>query len=519
METGIGERLAASARRPTTLLVGATVLVAIAYRLYALGRLPGLNGDEAWYGAQAQRLADGLDFAWRTPNGNVPGPLQGGLLFLLQMVIAPSLTLLRVPSVLASLGQMALAYAVGRRHFGRETGAVALVLTAVLPVNIAYARFGWDPSHTGVVAMAAAHFALAGTAWASAALFALALLVHPTNVFLAPFLALAFAGAEARRGGWGRATVRGGVHVALLAAVLPILAVTSAIGGAFSATGDPLQRLVDPAAWRDFTVLFTRLLDGDTIYAYITGNGLGSARLAADLGTGLLLVALVVVGAWRLRKDLLGPEAGVVVGWLAALLAFFVLVGPWALRPYVERYAMCLVVPTTLALAVLLRELTDRGARAWRAWVPTAAVAALALIGFGSRYLGALEETGSTSHETFWTGPVEPKQEAFQRILDEAAPHGGARVIAESFWLYWPLKYLAHGRPLDVEDSPEVGGEVPPGGTYWVGFAGGPMERWAEATPSVFPRWGVPAAGGHVAVRVWWTPPPLTRGASAGEPR
>ena len=35
----------------------------------ALGRLPGVNGDEAWYGVQVLRLLSGEAVDWRTPTG------------------------------------------------------------------------------------------------------------------------------------------------------------------------------------------------------------------------------------------------------------------------------------------------------------------------------------------------------------------------------------------------------------------------------------------------------------------
>ncbi len=485
--------------------LGAAVLVSVAFRIYALGRLPGVNGDEAWYGVNAAGVLGG-EGLWRTPNGNVPGPLHSGLLVLLQLVAAPSFALLRVPSVLASLGQMALTWWVVRRHLDPQTGAIALVLTAVLPVNVAYARFGWDPSHSGLVAIVAAHFALAGVAWASALAFLFALLVHPTNVFLAPFLLLAGLGAAARRSGWRRALHRAGIHAGLLAASLSVLAATTSSGGARGFVSGAASRALEPSTWGRFAVLYSRFLTGDTVYAYITGAGLGAAQVPADVIAAIAAVALLAVGARRFRDDPRSPQAGIVAGWLASVLAFVVLAGPGAIRPHLERYAMCLVVPTILAAAVLLREVGARLARPWLAPALTAALAAAFLAGFGLRYLAALEERGSTSHETFWTGPVEPKEDAFRRILAESAPRGGARVVADGFWMYWPLRYLALGKPLEVCDPNRIAGDAPAGGTYWVAFAGGPLDRWASLNPVLLPRWEVAAAGGRAAVRVFWQP-------------
>ncbi len=491
---------------PVALMVA--MAVAVAFRLYALGRLPGINGDEAWYGVQVRRFLSGAHVDWRTPTGNLPGPLHAGVLLLLQSVAGASLALLRAPSVLASLAQMGLTYFVVRRHFDRSTGALALVLTAVLPINIAYARFGWDPSHSGLVAIVATHFALAGNPWACAVAFAVALAVHPTNVFLAPFLVLAFLGMEWGRGGWKRAVWRTGLCGALLASALALLSRTTSGGRASVVWAEVVARVGQPSEWGTFLTLYARFLSGDTVYSYIAGSGLGEARGPADLAVAAVLLGLLGVGVWRLSRQPAWGPVGVGVGWVASLIVFFALAGNGAIQPHHERYAVCLVVPTVLGVSVLLRELGGRGAHVWRPYALTAAVSVLLLGGFWLRYFRSLEETGSTSHETFWTGAEEPKAEAFRRMLAEAAPRGGARVMAENWWVYWALAYLGGGGPLDVHDVNDGSGTVPPGGTYWVGFPGGPLDQWLSANRLASVHWEIPGAGRPVALRVWWSPPP-----------
>lgn len=488
--------------------VWAVLAVAVFFRLYALGRLPGINGDEAWYGVQVQHFLEGATPQWRTPTGNLPGPLHLGVLLLLQKVFPPSFVLLRVPSVLSSLGALGLTYAVVRRHFDRPTGTLALVLMAVLPVNIAYARFGWDPSHSMLVGMGAAYFALAGQPVGCALVFALALAVHPTNVFLAPFLVLTFLGTELERGGYTRALVRTAVQVVLLVLALGVLRFTTSGGQATVNVPEALQRLRHLSQWGTFAQLYARLLTGDTVYLYIAGSGLGAARDVADIAVGLVLGGLLTVGAVRLRRERLGREVGVVLGWAVSLFVFFVLAGHDAIKPHLERYALCLVVPTVLALAVLLRELGARGAHLERPCLLTAVLAVLLLGGFWLRYFSALETQGSTSHQTFWTGAREPKQVAFERILAEASPRGGARVVAENWWVFWPLTYLAAGTPLTILSERQGPGMPPPGGTYWVAFPDGPLDQWLSRTRVALPRWDIPGAARPVSLRVWWTPSP-----------
>jgi hypothetical protein len=493
---------------------------AVAARVYGLGRLPGVNGDEAWYGAQSLQILSGGPFDWRTPNGNLPGPLHLALLTALHAVASPSLALLRVPSVLSSLAQCALTWLVVRRWFGAGAAAIALVLTALLPIEVAYARFGWDPSHSGLVAIVAAHLALSGSPFGTAAAFALGLAVHPTNVFLAPFLVLAFAGAEAGRTGWRRALRRTAALVALLLCALPLLAWTSSPGlaasdvGSFRTVG---TRLVSPSYWLEFATLYLRLLTGDSTLAYVTGEGLGQARLPAELAVGALLVVLATLGVRRLRAAAASAAAGIVAGWLVSLLVFAVLGGPGAIAPGVERYAIWVVVPTVLAVTVLLRELAGGGTRWNRALAVTATIAAASALAIVVCYFGVMERGGAPAHATFWTGPREPKGEAFRLVEGEARERGGARLVAENYWIYWPAAYLAHGGPVEVRYPAQVSGASPPGGTYWVAFAGGPLDRWASTAPLVLERWRIPAAGGRFALRVWWTPPNVMI-VPAGEP-
>lgn len=475
---------------------GVILAVALAFRLYALGRLPGANGDEAWYGVLAERIGHGNPYGWRTPSGNPPAPFQLGLLALLVRLAPPSFALLRLPAVIASVAQAVLTFFVARRHLGRGAALVALLLTAALPTEIVYARFGWDPSHTGLVAVAACHFALAGRLPALALVGALAVWVHPTNVFLAPFLAaILVTRSPDRRRALRRVALFLGVFAAGLAAVAIAVGIigrgdTSAVKGAAV-----LRRLVDPRAWWEFAVLYLRLLDGDTVFTFITGAGYGAARPFVD-GAAALLLGVTAVAGWRRLGD--DPaRRGIVVGWLASVAVFFVFAGPDALRPHFERYGVCLMVPTIFALAVLATS-------AWserRAAVAAGAVAALALFAFWRSYVVALEATGSTSHQSFWTGRVEPKQEVFRRIVAEAGPRG-AHVVAPSWWLFWPLRFLAADGPVEVLDRPPTYAGVDGRDWYFVDFPGGPMagEAWAQGAEL---RWTILDPGGRRELEVW----------------
>ena len=228
--------------------------------------MPGINGDEAWYGVQAQRWVSGETVGWRTPSGNLPGPLQMGALILLQSIFEPNFALLRIPSVVASLGAMAMAYAIGRRFFDQTTAMVLLLIMAALPVNIAYARLGWDPSHLGLVILTSVYAALAGRRLLSALAFALALTVHPTAAFAGPFLIFAMLGRELEARSLRGALARVAPYAAALTLSLGLLAITTSNGQALGSLAGLGSRLADPAQWAAFGIRLERLLTGETIY-------------------------------------------------------------------------------------------------------------------------------------------------------------------------------------------------------------------------------------------------------------
>ncbi|MFO1084070.1 MAG: hypothetical protein U1E21_05885 [Reyranellaceae bacterium] len=490
------------------LAIAGLLIVALAFRIVGLGHLPGINGDEAWYGVLAQAIASGTNPHWRTPSGNLPGPLQLGSLLILQTFFSPSFELLRLPAVASSVGAAGLAWWIVRRHFDRHSAVIALVLMAVLPVTIAYARFGWDPSHAPLVGLVSVAFALAGWRIACAAAFAVALVAHPTNIFIAPFLLFTLLGVAAERSGWRAALRWTAPALLLLVLALGTLSLTTSGGQSSVHPSAVVARIVDPGQWASFPLLFGRLLSGDTVYTYITGAGFGTGRRLIDFATLLILLGLIATGLWSLRRRAFGREAGIVTGWLASLLGFFLVAGPDSLAPHFERYAVCLIAPTVLAITLLAREIGGRGTRMASPLAVTGLIGALLLISFDRHYFVALEATGSMSHRTFWTGPVEPKEAALRTLL--ADPHPGLRplqLVAEDWWLYWPVTYLAAGEPVRVIDGSTLAPGPLPRDRVWLVFAGGPLHHRLASTPGAVLVDSIAGTGRPSLLRIWWTAP------------
>lgn len=486
---------------PIWLVAAAGVIV----RIYGIDRFPGIIGDEGWYGVQVQRLLLGEGAAWRTPTGNVPGLIQYGSLALLHSLFAPSALLLRLPALISSLSAIALAYIIARKYIGSTAGMMAVALMACLPINIAYARLGWDPSHTGLLVLLATFAAMEGRAPLSALAFAFAMANHPSAAFAAPFLAFAFLGADVDRGPWRRAVVRASAFAAMLAAAGLVSLLTAPNAGGYLNVSRSIARLADGSAYAEYALLFSRLLSGDSIYQFLVGAGYG-AKLALVDALALLAVAAVLFGGLvaLLRRPHF-PTLGLVAGWLAALGVFFIVVGPWGMRPSLERFSIALVPPTVLAMAAL----ADRMVLGFRLqkifpYAITALGGAL-LASFVLFYAQPLERGEQRPGTGIRIGLPALNQPAFKEILRRAGPMQ-ARIIVEDSWIYWPTLYRAEPgrffivRARDAEESETM---AFPGGTWWITYRGSELDRRLWSAPDLQRSSTVEAPDRRQALNIW----------------
>lgn len=496
---------------PLWLIVAAATLL----RLWDVHRLPGFNGDEAWYGVQVQQLLAGRPIDWRTPTGNVPGLLQIGSLWLLHSVFSPSLLLLRIPALLSSLAALAMAYAVGRRFFGATAGMTALVMMASFPAAIAYARLGWDPSHAPLLALIAIYAAFAGRHLLSALFFAFALATHPATVFAAPMLTLASFGFERQRKAWWLALAGIAPYVGMLLLAILFSLILSVNASHYLDAGKSAARLVDPVQAFQFVVQFGRLLSGDTIYRFMAGEGYGAAMPVVDAITAFSALAILAGGFIVLRRRPDWRIVGVLAGWLASLAALYVVTGPWALRPSLERFAFPMVPLTALAIAVMMERWFGDGKHKALFQVMMAAIAMPLIAGFWLFYMKPLDSGATRPNAAFWTGRPEPHQAAFDTIAAAAGP-AGARIMAEDWWLYWPAAYQSAGKPFlvidqsKVEVAPDAGGLA--GNVYWIAYRGGSLDRALARRGDVRLGWTIKTSNPHNSMNIWTNAPRTARG-------
>ncbi len=432
--------------------------VAVFFRVWQLSNVPGVNGDEAWSGVQAARLVSGEPIAWRTPSGNPVNVLFLLPLAALHTVFSPSFALLRSVAVISGLAAIVVNWWLCRRAYDKPTAVVSTLLVALLPINIAYSRFAWDSSQTLLFTLPVMYLPLiwirrwpSSRGWlvGGAVAFAAAAVVHPTNIFTAPLVAVPIVYARRR---WIMARLRGTATsdrpIVLIGLVLASALLTY-LG--WILVTQFAARIPQPGQLFDFLGLYLRLLSGATTYEYITtaaeaGGLFGSIPQFVNLL--MLLLATLAFAGWFQRLSHVEDDVDVclLAGWLLVTFGFALVAGPQALTPHLERYGICLVAPAVLMLA--------RGLCWWiepahshrrLARLALLSVAYCFAVSFALAYFHAMHVTGGLSHRAFRTAPTEPKQAALARILAQQAPGTHTEIIAREWWLYWPLAYLACG--------------------------------------------------------------------------
>jgi hypothetical protein len=484
------------------LAVNAVALLAVALlmRAWRLGNIPGINGDEAWYGVHAIALARGESIDWWTPTGN---PINVFFLFplaALHAVFSPSVVLLRSVSVVSGVLALAANFWLCRKVFDARTAIVSTLLLALLPIDVAYSRFAWDASQTLLATVLVLYLPLwhyrkprdaASLPVTGMIALVAAILVHPTNLFAAPLLAIPILYAH-RCQAWKTAqqiTVPAqGWILAALAAVSVTLAYF-----AWQALAGTAARLRGPEEFAAFLQNYLGLFAGGTVYEYISGVNAAAGPLAPFAWLPAIckwmFAAAVALGAWgmmrRLALDALDADVCLLIGWAVMFLAFFLVAGPSAIAPHFERYGIGLLAPAAVMLS--------RGFAWWieparsKARAATWILASAAWLFPATFYLGYfdfIERSGGCSHRAFRTAAVEPKLAALGFVTAHRQGAKSTRIVTSQWWNYWPLAYLA-AREDDIRvisGQPwQRGGEnAPPREseqTWYIEFAGSPEEE------------------------------------------
>jgi 4-amino-4-deoxy-L-arabinose transferase-like glycosyltransferase len=500
-------------------------LFALWVRTSDLGNLPGINGDEAWYGVQVSQIMAGRPFALRTPSGLPLNPFFVALEAPLLFVFQPSFWILRAPAVVLSVVAVVAVFVLGSRVLDRTTALLASLLLATLPPVIGYSRLGGVsvPGECMLLGILALYFAFRGKGLATLCSFVACVFIQPSNIFLFPALLALFVAALWRTE--TEASKRRQI-VWMTGAIVLIPLVTWILITPGSERLSLLAARAAPSNWLRFLRHYGRLISGVSLNHFVVGPLSAQADTRSDGIFWSLFLTLLVLGVPRLVQRRQWDRIALIIGLILGGMALYLAVGPEILRPHRERYGLYLVIPTVLGAASLISSLLP-DPDCDGSWVLRQACLAVIVLGawgllfsFKTRYLDAIKETGGESHVTFRTAAIEPKQQAFQRILDDlanrnpglaqeaSAPRsaiiqenqlGSERrrawpVLAEDWWLYWPLRFLSSRHPEIAVISPEDDRFDPydPGrparpwqpfmtalssGGYAVAFADGELER------------------------------------------
>jgi dolichyl-phosphate-mannose-protein mannosyltransferase len=457
---------AAPSSRSWTSVVAYLVVIGILVwafllRVLDLNHVPGLNGDEAWYGVQLERLQNRTPVAFVAPSGRLSSNVFLALLLApVQFVAGPAVWVLRIPSVIAGVLTVGLAFFSLRGSWGRTTALSAALILAGLPVTIAYSRFGWDPSLLGPFLVLVIAFAGRGKWPAAMVAAAAAILVHPTAIFALPLIWALVLGTDVDRG--RRPSIARLVRPGLASAGLLVL--SQLLGGARHAIGpmDVLHRATDLGGVWAFTVQLFSLFSGLTVHSYLVSAhdpALGWRILESwALLTSLAVVTAGVYGAFRHRSY---RDLGLLLGTITSLLLLYLSSGNLAGPTDGGRYVIYAVPAIVLAFVVALKHCvflsrTDlpewRGpgrtrspgfTAARRAGIAAVLALSVALLTVTTKaYFQPLRHNGSTTHEAFYVAAIDPKEQAWQ-VISTQPGYADATVYCQNWWSCYPLEYLA----------------------------------------------------------------------------
>lgn len=426
------------------LVVGA---VAIYFRVHSLHNVPGLNGDEAWYGNFV------LDFFHQspeffTPNGNPVNPFFIIPTMLLHLFFSPSIVLLRVTSLVSGLAALAVNYWFARRMYDRRTAQITTLLLAVLPMTIAYSRFGWDCSQLPLATTLFVYSVIACLRWPTEnrvrlvwGLLVVLLVIHPTTIFLGPLAAIATL--RVLRNDLPRRLKFAAIWIQTSQGVITMV---SCCGLASLLIHDWRHGQLIPFTSAERLLnslkLFGDLFSGKTIYFFISGAE-GNELVWIVMRCLVLIVCGFVFRAGLKSQN--EEERLLAVSLLVSLSAFFVVGGPKALSPNFERYSMFLIAPLVMFVG---RRIAVQTWLRQKYVLPTLLMfGALQLYQFQMYYFQHLQRTGGTAAATFQTGTAEPKKQAATYLLALANSESPITIIIQDFHCYQSLRYLTYFDP------------------------------------------------------------------------
>jgi hypothetical protein len=488
-------------------LYGGILGLALLARFVWLDSLPGVNGDEAWFGLWAEGLL--RDHAWggMTPTGKIPDPFLVVPLAILQAIVDPAPWVLRVPTVISDMAFIVVGYAGLRNTIGARPASVFALLAATTPITLIYSRLGWDPSQTPLATMIFLWACLAGRRGAAVLSLCAAILVHPTNVFLFPIL-VAFwlkyvrSFLEKIIGVVGAGALWSAVFIGGTLTAIPVsLWIGRAPLRELLSGGCPLVQHLVNALLR-----IGDLFSGITVYRYVVGDPVG--LILHRVIIFFVLIGLLLALFWGARTTRDARITTLSAGLAASVIPFLIIAGPDGLRPGSERYALFMVAPVLVLLSAALARPFNVASTAGLWFAPL--LGSLALTGVWLNYFEPLRVFGGEARDSFagWayrTAAIEPKTQVAQWVRECVGQRDTVTLWAEGFWMAKPLQYYLFYEPkisvnqlrineMVVEDTHELS-EIPNSHAIIAVFDGSDLDQKLQGAGASAENTIVDAAG------------------------
>jgi len=522
-------------------------------RFAALDRVPGINADEAYIPVQAQRLLglasnqftgfkdhfgrlkpgvfksalremdQSTDLRLLTPTGKPIDVLTLSYYLVALSILPPTFWVLRSYALFGGVLTVILGYRLSSRSLDQRTGVIVAFGLAVAPYCLACSRLAWEQCQVPLFGVLAFYLALTGKWRVLLLVYPLGLSIHPTNIFLVPVLTVLIVLKRMEQSGAGWETLR-----RLLLPMGVAIAGAGLIGGLILwkvryivGASLPTEIWFSPAEYARFIIWVGGIATGRAIYETITSTSDPGLAAIRDLVFWSMALGLILAGLPGLIRQRRWDRIALVTGAVTLPWLLYLTGGKFAMLPGNERYAGYLIVPFVLAFACLVDSVL--GAAPAKLHEPRhhRLITVLSLAGwfcawdFHQNYFQRIPAASPewSYARVYATAKVEPKYQVYQIICNDVAARrraaalpeecdlAGTTVVADDFWLYWPLAYLsARSRPARVILRSKVResragdclAETIQSGAYFV--------CWANASDDE----GLKAALKTCPLRQWW---------------
>jgi hypothetical protein len=469
------------------------IAVSILMRGIGLDHWPGINGDEAWYAAQARLFLHGEPYTWITPTGGLVAPTYALPTLLLQALFPPNAWLLRLPAFLAGALTTIFSYPLLKRVLDQPRARIAAAWAACLSLHIAYSRLCSETSQTEAAALLVTYFALRGSHWKTVLAFVAASFIHVINVFLfpiafAPILYDLYQQNKLPRTSW---LILWGIGLwfsglLFLHIVLPNYQM-------------PIPTAID--SYR-FLIGFSRIFSGLLVFAGASAKPSPMVSELLDSATTVGILLLIATGIRRLK----GRNSAFAAGVAISTLSLFAIGSVLPVSAGYAHYSLWLALPCIVVFALLWPQ-------GVKARIAAYAISTAMLVSFALLYFVPMAEYGGSPTRWAHAGKLDPKFEAAKWMSADAGFVPSVSVLAEDWEIRWVVVDCLLDHPhrkleMIVPGSVDLEDFLVKKNGYVAGYANGGLEsavnRLRISRPStVLVERDFPDSAGLPFVKVW----------------